>query len=126
MYTCMHVIIQELLTKEDIAMKSCVFWGSSTNIGPPLLPLSEVCPGDIEHHPVSPLTPLGVTPTRSIGIWKNGGLCGEVLEREALTCHDQCVQGRLLGWPRHDRSILNLQKTQVSTPEPSHIFSVYT
>ena len=58
------------LTEEDVAMESGVLGWASTNVRPPLLPISEVAPGDVEYQPVSPLSPLGVTPTGGIGVWK--------------------------------------------------------
>ena len=61
------------LTEEDVAMESSVLGRASTNVRPPLLPISEIAPRDVEYQPVSPLSPLGVTPTGGIGVWKEGG-----------------------------------------------------
>ena len=57
------------LTEKDVAVQSCALGRAGANVGPPLLPLSDVAPGDIEHQPVSPFGPLRVIPTGSIRIW---------------------------------------------------------
>lgn len=61
-------LVALLLTHENIAMQSCVLGWPSTNVLAPDLSLGHTIPGDVYHHPVTPLAKLGVRTAGSIWI----------------------------------------------------------